>query len=117
MKEALTEKGQNGGMADDETISDLPLKERASRYKLLAEDASKLADEATGHARQVYAVLAEKSRTRGEESEAALRRESEAGDASDTTSELPLPALGRRKGRRSRRSAVSSCERHKRSRT
>ena len=81
-------------MADDETISDLPLAQRASRYKLLAEDASQLANEATGHARQAYAVLAEKSRLRSEQSEAALAGESgdkpaDAQDASDTTNELP----------------------------
>ncbi len=82
-------------MADDETLSDLPLAQRASRYKLLAEDASQLASDASGeHARRAYEVLAEKSRIRSEQSEAALAGESgdkatDAADASDTTNELP----------------------------
>src|SRR5688572_22571344 len=88
-------------MAEDETLNDLPLAQRASRYKLLAEDASRLANEATGHARQVYAVMAEKSRLRGEQSEAALASQSEGdaaeADASDTTNELPYAGTRQRR--------------------
>jgi len=59
-------------MGQDETIASLPLAEQPSRYKKVAEDATILAREATGHARAFYMLLAEKCRRRSEETEAAL---------------------------------------------